>query len=837
MKRIFQAAAALLLAATPVLAQMQVNNPPTAASIGALKTDASNAVLPTAQINLQVFGIPGTAADGTTDDTSVIQTYLNGLPATGATIYLQRGGTYRVANNLTIPAKVVIDCGASAGVTASGNAGYDFSSLGGIRLAQTATITMSAGSTLMNCPILAYGMTWPQYDGSNYSGTAITWAGGDAADITLDNLLIVGFNTCVIANADRYIMKDIKADCINAFDLQDSRDTSILSNLHAWPFGSNGDTGATFTGVIATTTLTASAVTGSIHVGQFISTGAGVAAYTKISAQLTGPAGGAGTYTVSISQNVGSEAMATQPDLTRSGYGFKFEGFHDHTVALGGLLDFKHMIGMDLEHTGNIQIMGSTWLDANSTGLKINIASSGNIGAPAADFGAIQFAGGCPFALATCGVPRITSTSTNANNVITHIASLNMDMDATTSDCISITKTSLDVTYANISGCGGYGATLTDAASKIFFDTATINSIGQTNCLNSAGTSTIQNFVGTCTQNFTSSSLPNFTSNGTIATTNTTTSTSSTTGAITAGGGIAAALDIYAGQSVNVLGCPTGGSSGTQNGLHLQFGCVANVAMIQALQNAVAWRPLQIDASSIQFGASQGGVQLGTPTGGDKGQGTLNPQGAVYDNGTAPTGTAGSGYVRATSPSLTTPTVAGGAITGLTGLTIRDTSAAFDVTLAGTSSTALSADRTLTLDMKNVAHTLAFNATANTITFPNFASYTLLGSRAAIDTPPTIASGGCTTGSAQSVSGSSGSAVFELTLGGATCGSTITLTLPAAPANWQCDGYQEAAITNYLVSTGAKSTTAVVLTNVVRTTGVAGNFTGATLYVVKCLPY
>jgi hypothetical protein len=72
--------------------------------------------------------------------------------------------------------------------------------------------------------------------------------------------------------------------------------------------------------------------------------------------------------------------------------------------------------------------------------------------------------------------------------------------------------------------------------------------------------------------------------------------------------------------------------------------------------------------------------------------------------------------------------ITGGTAAGLTALAIRDTSAAFDVTLAGTSSTTLNAGRTLTLDMKNVAHTLAFNATANTITFPNTASYTLIGS-------------------------------------------------------------------------------------------------------------
>lgn len=105
-------------------------------------------------------------------------------------------------------------------------------------------------------------------------------------------------------------------------------------------------------------------------------------------------------------------------------------------------------------------------------------------------------------------------------------------------------------------------------------------------------------------------------------------------------------------------------------------------------------------------------------------------------------------------------------------------------------------------------------------------------------TAPTVASGGCTTGSAQSISQSNGSAAFEITLGGATCGSTITLTMPAAPHNWVCDAHD---ITNpagnVLDMTGTASTTAVVLTNFVRTTGVAGNFTGADKLAVKCLAY
>ena len=72
--------------------------------------------------------------------------------------------------------------------------------------------------------------------------------------------------------------------------------------------------------------------------------------------------------------------------------------------------------------------------------------------------------------------------------------------------------------------------------------------------------------------------------------------------------------------------------------------------------------------------------------------------------------------------------ITGGTIAGLTGLAIRDTSAAFDVTLAATSGTTLTAGRTLTLSMGNVAHTLALGTTANTITFPNLASFTVITS-------------------------------------------------------------------------------------------------------------
>lgn len=50
--------------------------------------------------------------------------------------------------------------------------------------------------------------------------------------------------------------------------------------------------------------------------------------------------------------------------------------------------------------------------------------------------------------------------------------------------------------------------------------------------------------------------------------------------------------------------------------------------------------------------------------------------------------------------------ITGGTIVGLTGLAIRDTSAAFDVTIAAVSSTVLTAGRTLTLNMVNAARSI-----------------------------------------------------------------------------------------------------------------------------------
>lgn len=78
------------------------------------------------------------------------------------------------------------------------------------------------------------------------------------------------------------------------------------------PFKNQADAvlpSATFTGDISGTTLTVSASTGTLAIGQIV-TGSGVTANTRISAFLAGT-GGDGTYTVDISQTAASTAMVS----------------------------------------------------------------------------------------------------------------------------------------------------------------------------------------------------------------------------------------------------------------------------------------------------------------------------------------------------------------------------------------------------------------------------------------------------------------------------------------------------------------------------------------------
>ena len=94
-----------------------------------------------------------------------------------------------------------------------------------------------------------------------------------------------------------------------SINLSAATSNSNAAEIIANDLGIDGVQVATFTGSIAATVLTVSAVaTGALGAGDVVA-GVSVVSGTYITAQLTGTAGGVGTYSVSASQTVGSEAM------------------------------------------------------------------------------------------------------------------------------------------------------------------------------------------------------------------------------------------------------------------------------------------------------------------------------------------------------------------------------------------------------------------------------------------------------------------------------------------------------------------------------------------------
>lgn len=85
-----------------------------------------------------------------------------------------------------------------------------------------------------------------------------------------------------------------------------------------------------FTGSIAGTTLTVTAISPAVYVNTLL-TGSGVSTGTIILAQLTGPAGGIGTYQVSISQTVSSTTISAA--FTENASYFAFTGDRDSVFA------------------------------------------------------------------------------------------------------------------------------------------------------------------------------------------------------------------------------------------------------------------------------------------------------------------------------------------------------------------------------------------------------------------------------------------------------------------------------------------------------------------------
>lgn len=101
-------------------------------------------------------------------------------------------------------------------------------------------------------------------------------------------------------------------------------------------------------------------------------------------------------------------------------------------------------------------------------------------------------------------------------------------------------------------------------------------------------------------------------------------------------------------------------------------------------------------------------------------------------------------------------------------------------------------------------------------------------------TAPTISSGFCTS---PTIPNSNGTAAFTINVGSACAASTGTLSMPTATTGWVCSFYDVTTPNTNVINQTGGATNTVTLTNYVRTTGVAGNFTSSDVIRVMCHAY
>ena len=249
----------------------------------------------------------GTIATGVWNGTAITTAYggtgLTSAPASGALLYGSGStalNTLAAGSNgqiLTLSGGVptwgsVPATGLSGTISvANGGTGTSTGSITG-----TGALTFTAGSGNNNVNLVPTGTGTVDVGGFRITNVGTPTQSGDA----VNKLYVDTYRTGI----------DVK-DSVHVATTADI--TSTIANAgNATSATIDGHTiySASFTGSISGTTLTVSSVTGTIEPEHTV-LGSGVANATYIVQQLTGTTGGAGTYQVSVAQNVSSVAMTS----------------------------------------------------------------------------------------------------------------------------------------------------------------------------------------------------------------------------------------------------------------------------------------------------------------------------------------------------------------------------------------------------------------------------------------------------------------------------------------------------------------------------------------------
>lgn len=277
--------------------------------------------------------------DGVTDDTAAFTAAMASLGTLGGTVVYSK--RHYIAGPLIVPQNVTLKGPFSLIGGPNSIIGVSYNTMAALILNTANPIRLSTGSVLDGALIVPQGMTFPQANSSAWVGTAIVLQGDNAA---VQNSMILGFNQAIISGPTCSF-------------------TGAINN------GSGG----------AGTILTASAVTGTILPGMVLYSNA-ISPFggTSIQSQISGPAGGAGTYTVSVSQNLASEVL-----IGNIGQGPKI--FNTRVDCVNGLLinnpqDTGHCFNVECFPYATISInpKGATWADRSGTAFSVQTTFAGS---------------------------------------------------------------------------------------------------------------------------------------------------------------------------------------------------------------------------------------------------------------------------------------------------------------------------------------------------------------------------------------------------------------------------------------------------------------------------
>jgi hypothetical protein len=198
--------------------------------------DAVVAGLGTAPTGL--FYISGAAADGVTDDRTVIQATLTTCAAAGGGTVLLGPHRYFIGSDLTVPTNVTL-----AGFYWSGGerSGTNYAATPyTLVLASTARILTGWNAGVHNLVVQRQGLTRPTTVRETldcvraFAGTAIKVNGSEAL---IENVLILGFNLAIDNSGfERASARNVSADCTNGVLIDGNHDISRFHRVHLWPF-------------------------------------------------------------------------------------------------------------------------------------------------------------------------------------------------------------------------------------------------------------------------------------------------------------------------------------------------------------------------------------------------------------------------------------------------------------------------------------------------------------------------------------------------------------------------------------------------------------------------